>query len=189
MRRQLLRRVSSLAFVPTLAIVLIACGSANDDGPKPTVTRDQTYPAPSFQPSAGGSVASTATTEVRSSAESPAETSTESVSNGADSAEIVALGEGYFSQFSCVACHSVTGGTGMGPALNGIYGTERPLADGSTVLVDEEYLRTAIIDPAAQSAEGFNGAVMAGAVSGFQAEFASKPEIVDAIIAFIQNQP
>jgi cytochrome c oxidase subunit 2 len=55
----------------------------------------------------------------------------------------------------CVACHNLEGLQIVGPPLNGIFGKERKLADGSTVTVDENYLRESILDPNAKIAEGF----------------------------------
>jgi cytochrome c oxidase subunit II len=58
-------------------------------------------------------------------------------------------------QQGCLSCHSIDGSTQVGPTWLGLYGSERPLEDGSTVVADEEYLRTAILDPGSQVVEGF----------------------------------
>ncbi|HSJ57989.1 MAG TPA: cytochrome c oxidase subunit II [Anaerolineae bacterium] len=55
----------------------------------------------------------------------------------------------------CLSCHSIDGTTLVGPTWLGLYGSERPLDDGSTVTADDEYLHTAIVDPAAQIVQGF----------------------------------
>lgn len=47
----------------------------------------------------------------------------------------------------CLGCHSVDGADGAGPTWKGLYGKEETLEDGSTVVVDEAYLREAIVDP------------------------------------------
>jgi cytochrome c oxidase subunit II len=57
----------------------------------------------------------------------------------------------------CTSCHQVTGDDGIGPAWSGLAGSQVELADGSTVVADEEYLTTAIQDPNAQVVKGFNG--------------------------------
>jgi cytochrome c oxidase subunit 2 len=47
------------------------------------------------------------------------------------------------------------GSAQLGPSLHGIYGTEQRLADGSTVVVDDAYLRNSILHPASQIVEGY----------------------------------
>ncbi len=39
--------------------------------------------------------------------------------------------------------------------LNGIFGTEVPMADGSTAVVDDNYLRESILNPAASIVAGY----------------------------------
>jgi cytochrome c oxidase subunit 2 len=65
-----------------------------------------------------------------------------------------ALGEKLFKQ-NCVACHGLDGNKLVGPPLNGIYGKNENLADGSTVLVDDNYLRESITMPAAKIVAGY----------------------------------
>jgi cytochrome c oxidase subunit 2 len=42
-----------------------------------------------------------------------------------------------------------------GPTWQGIYGRTEPLDDGTTVIADDEYLRSSIINPNAQIVEGY----------------------------------
>jgi cytochrome c oxidase subunit 2 len=63
-------------------------------------------------------------------------------------------GEQLFSQFGCASCHIQ--GRGVAPTLSGLYGTKVLLSDGTTVVADESYLRTALLDPHAQTVAGFN---------------------------------
>lgn len=65
-----------------------------------------------------------------------------------------ALGEKLFKQ-NCVACHNVDGTKLVGPALNGLYGKSENLADGSSVQVDDNYLRESITLPAAKIVAGY----------------------------------
>jgi cytochrome c oxidase subunit II len=55
----------------------------------------------------------------------------------------------------CTACHGADGQGGIGPAWAGGLGTEVELTDGSTVTVDEAYLRRSIAKPSAQVHAGF----------------------------------
>lgn len=102
---------------------------------------------------------------------------------------LVAQGETFFSQFNCAMCHSVTGeATSTGPALNGIFGTERKLSGADPVVADEEYLRRAITNPNGEIVEGYPGAVMAAAMSNVQAQL-SEPEVVNALVEYIKSLP
>lgn len=57
--------------------------------------------------------------------------------------------------FACTACHSSDGSAGVGPTWQGLFGSERPLEDGSTVIADGAYILESIIDPTAKIAQGF----------------------------------
>ena len=57
-------------------------------------------------------------------------------------------------EVGCLACHQETD-TDIAPALHGIWGTQVTLESGSTVTVDEEYVRRSITDPAADVVEGY----------------------------------
>ena len=56
----------------------------------------------------------------------------------------------------CAACHGSDGQGGIGPAWDDSLGSEIELTDGTTVVVDEEYLTRAIVDPQAQVRAGFD---------------------------------
>ncbi len=60
----------------------------------------------------------------------------------------------------CVACHSVGGAAGVGPTWKGTFGKQVPLADGSTVTVDEAYLKESILSPNAKVVRGFAPGIM-----------------------------
>ena len=55
----------------------------------------------------------------------------------------------------CLSCHTTDGSPLVGPTWLGLYGSEETLEDGTTILVDDEYLRRSILDPAAQIVQGF----------------------------------
>lgn len=59
----------------------------------------------------------------------------------------------------CQSCHSLEGPSAIGPSFLETHellveGGQRRLADGSTVTVDEEYIRESILDPSAKIVEG-----------------------------------
>lgn len=56
----------------------------------------------------------------------------------------------------CAGCHGGDFDGGAGPGWIGLAGSERLLTDGTTVIADDEYLTTAIVDPTAQLLDGYN---------------------------------
>jgi len=66
----------------------------------------------------------------------------------------VSAGEKLFTQLACTTCH-VANGTGRGPSLNGVYGAKVLLADGSTVIADDGYIRESILQPKAKIVAGY----------------------------------
>ncbi len=63
-------------------------------------------------------------------------------------------------QMGCVACHTSDGNPSVGPTWKGLYGSEQPLSDGSTVLADEDYLWESVVDPNAKVVRGFSPGIM-----------------------------
>ncbi|MAG35575.1 MAG: hypothetical protein CL878_04930 [Dehalococcoidia bacterium] len=72
----------------------------------------------------------------------------------------VALGESLSTRLGCIACHSVDGSALVGPSWKGLYGKQETLADGSTVAVDDTYLRESIVEPDAKIVNGFPAGTM-----------------------------
>ncbi len=67
-------------------------------------------------------------------------------------------GEQLLQQKGCLACHSTDGSTRVGPTFKGLYGsTVRVRAAGKerTVVVDEAYCRTSVLDPGADIVVGY----------------------------------
>jgi cytochrome c oxidase subunit 2 len=69
------------------------------------------------------------------------------------------LGADLFQKQGCSTCHSVDGSPLVGPSLKGIFGHEVTLADGTTLTVDENYVRESILQPQAKIVKGFNPAM------------------------------
>lgn len=68
----------------------------------------------------------------------------------------VKLGEQTFAERGCPSCHGVGGeGTAQAPPLKGLFGRNENLADGTTVMVEENYLRESILAPSAKVVRGF----------------------------------
>ena len=66
----------------------------------------------------------------------------------------VSAGERLFTQLACNTCH-IANGTGRAPSLNGLFGAKVLLADGSTVVGDEAYIRESILQPKAKVVAGY----------------------------------
>lgn len=67
---------------------------------------------------------------------------------------LTAEGEKLFRAYGCSGCHSPQS-TVHAPKLEGVYGRAVHLRDGSTVVVDESYLRDSILLPQKQVVAGF----------------------------------
>jgi cytochrome c oxidase subunit 2 len=93
----------------------------------------------------------------------------------------VARGDLWTQQFGCRACHSIDGSPLVGPSWLGVFGSEEQLADGTTVVVDEEYIQNSIHDPGAQIVAGFQNLMPAN----IGAELTDE-QIAD-IVAFIES--
>lgn len=59
-------------------------------------------------------------------------------------------------QYGCSACHSTDGSASTAPTFKGLYGSKRVLADGSTVVADDQYILQSIEMPEAKVVKGFD---------------------------------
>ena len=74
--------------------------------------------------------------------------------SGVGGQTISARGEQLFQQLGCVTCH-LNDGTGRGPGLAGLFGSQVTLANGSTLTVDDSYLRESILRPQVKLVAGY----------------------------------
>ena len=88
-------------------------------------------------------------------------------------------GEKLFNERGCANCHA-NDGAAHGPSLVGIYGHVVRLASGTTVTVDEPYLREAILSPNAKTLAGY-----ASTMPSFQGQL-NEEQILD-LIAYIRS--
>ena len=88
------------------------------------------------------------------------------------------LGQQVFAQ--CQACHSVDGTPGIGPSLAGIYGKEHSFTDGTSTVVDDDYLLESIINPMAKIREGYQPVMPAGFSALSQKQ-------LDGLVAYIKS--
>lgn len=64
-------------------------------------------------------------------------------------------GQKLYERSGCTACHTIDGATIVGPSFKGLFGQTEKLQDGSTAIVDENYIRESILDPTAKMVEGY----------------------------------
>ena len=92
----------------------------------------------------------------------------------------VELGKLLYEKQGCSTCHSVDGTLKIGPSWKGVFGKQEQLADGSTVAIDENYLRESIVDPNAKIVQGF-----VPSMPTYQGKL--KDAELDGIIAYIKS--
>jgi mono/diheme cytochrome c family protein len=129
--------------------------------------------------------APTAPTTTRTTTPSP--TTTPTAGPVPVTAALVARGKALYAADGCSACHSLTGGSGVGPSLKGIAGSTVTLANGQTVTADDAYLERSITDADAEIVKGYSEGVMSAAVAGY--DLGGTPDDVRALVAFIKSQP
>jgi len=78
----------------------------------------------------------------------------------------------------CVGCHSVDGSPMTGPSWLGLYGSNAPLSDGTTVLADDAYITESILEPTAKVVQDF---------APVMPPFALTDEEIANIIAYIKT--
>ena len=89
------------------------------------------------------------------------------------------LGQKLYAAKGCVACHQPISSS-IAPSLVGIYGTERRLATGSSVIADDAYLRESILWSNAKVSHGY-----APAMPGYDESFTE--DEVSQMIAYIKS--
>lgn len=57
----------------------------------------------------------------------------------------------------CTQCHSIDGSKGVGPTFLGSFGTSRTLVDGSSQLMDRDYIRESVFYPSRKIVKGYIG--------------------------------
>ncbi len=105
-------------------------------------------------------------------------------------------GQQFYIELGCRGCHSLDGTAVVGPTWQGIYLRQEALTDGTTVTVDEEYIRNSILNPDAQIVQGFNPGVMSAQnydtrIPDLEAQILASEgadlDVIADIIAFMQT--
>jgi len=104
-------------------------------------------------------------------------------STGGESNPVLA-GEKLFAERACISCH-IANGTGRAPSLNGVYGAQVLLADGSKVTADDAYIRESILQPSAKIVAGYQPLM-----PSFQGQLTEEQILaLTAYIKSLQSQP
>jgi cytochrome c oxidase subunit 2 len=90
-------------------------------------------------------------------------------------------GERLFASMGCNSCHSGNAAA-RGPNLAGVYGSKLQLANGSQVLVNDAYLRDAILNPSQHVTAGF-----APIMPTYQGQI-SEDGLID-LVEFVKSMP
>lgn len=93
--------------------------------------------------------------------------------------DLAAQGQRLAQSLGCLACHSVDGSKGIGPSWQGLYGKTETLSDGTSIKVDENYLKESVLNPSAKIVKGY-AAVMP--------PFTPSDKELSALIAFIKSK-
>jgi cytochrome c oxidase subunit 2 len=67
------------------------------------------------------------------------------------------LGALLYESRGCATCHSINGTKGQGPTWTGSFGNMRKMTDGREMMMDENYIRTSILQPQAMVVSGYEG--------------------------------
>jgi cytochrome c551/c552 len=97
----------------------------------------------------------------------------------------VELGARLYVADGCSACHAISGRHGLGPSFATLAGSRVTLADGRRVLVDERFLRRALVDPAGTEVRGYRPDPMLAAVR--RLALGRDPTAVAALASFVEQ--
>ena len=92
----------------------------------------------------------------------------------------VEAGEILYTRRGCAQCHSIDDSAKTGPTFLDVYGTEQAMVDGSTITVDENYIRESILEPQAKVRAGYKPVMPT-----YQGQL--KDEEISALIAYIKS--
>jgi cytochrome c oxidase subunit II len=73
---------------------------------------------------------------------------------GVTGGSLQARGERLFQDLACTTCH-INDGSGRGPSLQGVFGSQVTLSNGQKIIADESYIRESILTPQAKLVNGF----------------------------------
>ncbi|MGE0870961.1 MAG: cytochrome c oxidase subunit II [Kofleriaceae bacterium] len=90
------------------------------------------------------------------------------------------IGRAVYSKKGCDACHTIDGSPKIGPSFAHTFGTKVTLNDGSTITMDENYIRESLMTPQAKARPNFPPTM-----PSFQGQL--KEAEIEGLIAFIKS--
>ena len=81
-------------------------------------------------------------------------------------------------QQGCLGCHTIDGNPSAGPTWKGLFGKTEKLEDGSTIVVDADFIKESIVEPNATIIEGY---------SGFMPAYPLTDEQLDHLVAYTRS--
>lgn len=173
--RSSLRVFSLLTLLALLAVTVAACAGVNDSGTHPEYIETQAAGQPAEGDGHGGEGEGEG--DDHEGTPEPGGEATEP----AGGEDLAAAGQEIATSNGCTGCHSIDGSDGVGPTWQGLYGSDVPLADGSTVTADDAYIAESIREPNAKIHEGYQSGLMPQAYGDWT------DEQVNSVIAYIQT--
>ena len=101
------------------------------------------------------------------------------MNGGSGGGPLSATGEQLFTQLGCSTCHRADG-QGRGPNLHGVFGHPVVMNDGRSVVADENYIRSCILDPGSKQVRGY--APIMPTFQGLVSE-----EQLNALVAYVKS--
>lgn len=97
-------------------------------------------------------------------------------------ADRATLGSKVFEEKGCNACHTTDGTQRVGASFGGLWGTQVTLVDGSTRVVDELFIKDAVVNPRTMRQSGYRDVMPSY-------EGVLHPAEIHALAAFIESLP
>jgi cytochrome c oxidase subunit 2 len=103
--------------------------------------------------------------------------------SGDDDLPLDELGEKLYTKKACNTCHTLDGSDLVGPSYletSRMWGQTRNFEDGSSAVIDENYIRKSILEPQSQIVAGYQGVMPT-----YQGLLSDRE--LDALIAFLKS--
>ncbi len=102
-------------------------------------------------------------------------------------ASMAAAGDQLFQSLGCQSCHR-DDGSGAGPSLVGVWGSQVELEDGQNVTADMDYIRRSILDPHSQLVAGYTAIMPTYASQIDEAQLLTLLEYIRSLGEQVQEQ-
>jgi len=99
----------------------------------------------------------------------------------------VERGNKWAQQFGCLSCHSLDGSKIVGPTWKGLFGESVSFTDGTSTVVNADYIRESILNPNLKIVEGFAAGLMPQQLIDPISKKPITDQQIEDIIAFIES--